>query len=145
MDNSTDNAPRHGFSIASLLLLTAVAAIGLAAMQTVQMEVEKLDRTRPQRYFWAPPEPSPYDRRVEEITLRAIAGGLVGLLAGAWVGATPAQLALGLLWAVPIGILWGALAGAVLTDPGTVLVALIGSVLLVLFGAVVRKLSHRPE
>jgi len=145
MENPTNNSPQHGFSVATLLLLTAVAAIGLAAAQTTRLQVDRLDRTTPPQYYWAPRQPSPFEQRVEELALRALAGGLVGMFAGIAVGATRPRPSLGVLLAVPIGRFAGALAGAVFTEPENVPVVAIGSALVVLLGVVVRTFSLRPK
>jgi hypothetical protein len=145
MENPTNNAPQHGFSVATLLLLTAVIAIGLAAAQTVWQQVDKLDRTAPPRYYWGPPQPSPFEQRVDELAWRGVGGAIVGLFVGIAVGATRPRPILGVLVALPIGIVWGAIVAAALTEPESVLVVAVGSTLLVLFGLAIRALSRRPK
>lgn len=136
MDYPAENRPQHGFSVATLLLLTAVVAIGLAAARTVGLQVEKLDDRG-----WL----SPFEQRLDELAWRGAAGALVGMFVGIGVGATRPRPILGVLLAVPIGVLAGALTGAVITDPENVLLVAIGSALLILLGVVVRRFSYRPK
>jgi hypothetical protein len=145
MENPTNNAPQHGFSVATLLLLTAVVAIGLAASQTIWQQVDKLDRTAPPRYYWGPRQSSPFEERMEELAWRGVAGAVVGLFVGIAVGATRPRPILGVLLALPVGMCWGGLVGAALTEPESVLVVAVGSTLLILFAVVIRALSRRPK
>ena len=145
MEHSTNDPYRHGFSVATLLLLVAVAAIALAAARTTSRQVDQLDRTRLPSGYWAPAQPSPFEKQVESLAWRGFAGAIAGLFTGIVVGATRPRPLLGVLLAVPVGVLSGALAASFFTEPENVLLVVVGSVLLILLGVVVRALSRRPH
>jgi hypothetical protein len=142
-----DNAPLHGFSIATLLLLTVVVAIGAAAMRTLVITSDLADEQLQKGLQSVSPA-----RAVQlavqarnEGVLRGIAGGIIGLLVGIYLGATRRRPILGVLLGIVVGGFTGAFAGAVFTEPKNLLVAVVGSALLILLGVVVRGLSRRPH
>jgi LytS/YehU family sensor histidine kinase len=145
LENSTTNLPRRGFSIATLLLLTAVAAIALAAIETTWLKIDKLDRNRPPTSFWRPPEPSPFERQVQALAGRAVGGAFIGIISGLVIGITRSRRFLGTLLAVLVGAVGGALTASLFTQPENVLLAVVGSVVLLLFGAVVRTFSSHTQ
>ena len=145
MENSTNNLPRNGFSIATLLLLVAVVAIFLAAAETTWLKVDKLDRTRPPTSFWMPAEPSPFERQVEALAGRAVGGAIIGMFSGLVAGVMQSRRFFGTLLAVPVGAVGGALAAALFTQPENVLLVVVGSVVLVLLGVVVQVFSRHPR
>ncbi len=145
MENSTNNLPRNGFSIATLLLLVAVVAVFLAAAETTWLKIDKLDRTRPPTYFWTPAEPSPFERQVEALAGRAVGGAIIGMFSGLIAGVMQARRFFGTLLAVPVGAVGGALAAALFTQPENVLLVVVGSVVLVLLGVVVQVFSRHPR
>ena len=144
MEHSTNDPYRHGFSVAALLLLIAVAAIALAAARTTWQQVDKLDRTRP-RTYWASSQPSPFEQQVGSLAWRGFAGAIAGLFTGIVVARTRPRPLLGVLLAVPVGVFAGAAAASFFTEPENVLLVVVGSVLLLLLGVVVRALSRRPQ
>ena len=83
MENPTDNLPQNGFSIATLLLLVAVAAIVLAAVETTWLKIDKLDRTRPPTsIIGCRRSPSPFEQQVESLAGRAVGGAIIGMFIG---------------------------------------------------------------
>ena len=108
MENSTNNLPRNGFSIATLLLLVAVAAIFLAAGETTWLKVDKLDRTSPPTYYWMPAGPSPFEQQMEALAERAVGGAIVGMFIGLVAGMMQSRRFFGTLLTVPVGVVGGA-------------------------------------
>ncbi len=146
MENPADNSPQNGFSIATLLLLVAASAIGLAAMETTWLKIDKLDRTRaPASYYWMSPGPSPFQQQVESLAERAAGGAIVGMIIGLVVGIIRSRGVLGTLLAIPVGAVAGAAAAALFTQPENVLLVVVGCVVLVLLGIVVQTFSSRPR
>jgi hypothetical protein len=136
-----DDSPLHGFSIATLMLLTVVVAIGAAAARTlvVASNVTAADvggsLKRAVQLATAP---------TSEVVLRGIVGGIIGLLVGIYLGLTRRRPVLGVPLAAIVGVCVGAFAGIVFMEPRNLLVAAIGAVLLILLGVLVRALSPRP-
>ncbi len=116
---------RRGFSLASILLLTAVIAIFMAALVTVS------DHRRA-------------GGNQDLAVACAAAGLIVGLLTGAVVGYNQVRQARGTLLGMSVGMVCGGAAGAFLAVPRSLLPIVIGSVVLVLFGVVVRLNSGSP-
>ena len=120
-------ANRAGYSLASLLLLTAVAAIFLAAtrMALVEGRLRSFD---------------------EDTAACAAAGALIGLGVGAVVGGNQPNSTRARIMGSLIGMLVGVPCGILVTMPGTFRVFAVGSVVLVVFSLVVRSLSNKePE
>jgi hypothetical protein len=134
MTNPKTTPPLHGFSVATLLLLTAVVAIGAAAARTIFVASEQ---TIEEGGYWS--------SEVQEAGLRAVAGGMIGLLVGIGIGATRPRPVAGVVLGILVGGCVGAFAGGVLADSRNLPVAAIGSALLLLVGIVVRVLSPRPH
>jgi hypothetical protein len=146
MENIPNDTPRHGFSIAAVLLLTAVVAIGMAAAQSVRLELDRLDHTDPPHNYWSSyRQYSPYQSHIDDLNMRAFAGGLIGFFVGLGIGATRPRPVAGALFGLLIGGNVGAFAGSILTEPTNLLVVVIGSVLLIALAAVVRAFSHHPQ
>jgi hypothetical protein len=144
MQNPANPPPQHGFSVATLLLLTAIVAICFAAVETSWMQLDKLDHTKPRGiYPWSAYGPSEFEQQVQEIALRAVGGAVIGAIVGIAVGATRPRPFLGLLLAVPIGALVGAAICGVFTTVENIPLALVGSVLLILVGVGIRIFSRR--
>lgn len=120
----TDSHHYRGFSVASILLLTAAVAIFLAALRTVAVE----------------PSAIPGD----QLGLRAISGILIGTFVGLGMGLTRPRRR----WGIPLGLLtgWfvGGAAGSLFADPRNLPLAVIGSLVLIVLGVVVRAGSSRP-
>jgi hypothetical protein len=116
-------APRAGFSLASVLLLTAVVAVVLAALRAVWLERNEL---------------SP------ELAVFAAGSGLVlGLVVGIVSGAGHRRRGIGIITGGAIGSVAGAAGGLICISPGAVVVAAVGSALLIAFGLVIRKGSRQ--
>jgi hypothetical protein len=142
MVDPNDDVPLHGFSIATLMLLTVVVAIGAAAARTlviasnVTAEGVSDSLKRAVQLVAAP---------TSEVVLRGIVGGTIGLLVGIYLGLTRKRPVLGVPLAAVVGVCVGAFAGVVFMEPRNLLVAAIGAALLILLGVVVRGLSRRPH
>jgi hypothetical protein len=114
--------PRRGFSLASILLLTAVIAVLLAALRSAGVASVAHDLE------WLAPV---------VVWFGLATGGLLGV----GVGAAQQRRLLGIPIGLVCGLIGGAVAGRLLVLPGTLAVLVIGSVLIVVFAAVVRFLS----
>lgn len=115
---------RKGFSLASILLLTAVVAVLLAATVTAVADHQGVGR--------------------EVLAVIAVIGAMAGALIGVVIGLTQVARIRGALLGLLVGIITGAAAGISLTTPSNLVTLAIGSLVLVLFGVVVRFLSDRP-
>ena len=114
-------ARRAGFSLASILLLTAVAAIFLGATRTLVVDQPNVDE--------------------DLLGLRGAAGVIVGLFVGLAVGLTQPRPFRACLLTAPIGTIAGAGAAVLLALPANLPVVAVGSLVLVVFGLVVRAWS----
>ncbi len=149
MGNPPNNAPRHGFSVGTLLLLTAVVAIGLAGVRTVVVDSDRIALDAVGR-SGTTPTPSGVAsiiaqraQRQEEGRLRAMGGCMIGLLVGIGVGATRPRPVLGVLLGIIVGWFVGGVAGGFLAQPESLPLAAIGSAVLLLLGGVVYLFSSR--
>jgi hypothetical protein len=115
---------RNGFSLASILLLTAVVAVFLAAICSAWLEPNSVHK--------------------ELAGVCVVAGIVVGGCVGLGVGLTQMQRRIGAPFGLLVGMIAGAAGGALLAVPGKLPAIAIGSLVLVLFGAVVRLYSARP-
>jgi hypothetical protein len=132
----TEETHHRGFSLASLLLLTAVVAVFLAAICTVWLHSDR-DRARPDVY--AGPNLD------EALLAISVMGGLmVGSLVGLVIGASRVRPLRGAFLGTFVGMIAGAASGALLAVPGKMLPLGVGSLVIVLFGAVVRYYSGGP-
>jgi hypothetical protein len=142
MENPNDDAPLHGFSIATLMLLTVVVAIGAAAARTLviasNMTAAEVGASLMRATQLAVVSPS-------EAFLRGTAGAIIGLLVGIYLGLHRRRPIVGVPLGAIVGGFVGGFAGIVFTEPRNLLVAAIGAVLLVLLGIIVRGLSRRPH
>ena len=125
-ENSASAAPRprrrRQFSVASVLLVTALLAVVLAAVRTAVV-LDKPD--------W-------------EWVGSAGAGGLVmGAIIGAALGAAQPSPVRGLLLGLMVGMASGTAAGIMVALPRALPVVVLGAPVLIVFAAVVRKLSGR--
>jgi hypothetical protein len=127
---------RRGFSLASLLLLTAVVAVFLAAICTLRLH-QDAEASQPQGYAG----PNPYEALA---VVAGMGGMLVGLFVGLVIGAGQLRPLWGICLGVFVGMITGTASGVLLAAPGKMLPILVGSLLIVLFGAVVRRYSGRP-
>ena len=113
-----------GFSLASLLLLTAVIAVlAAAARQAVTGE----GRTA-----------------ADWLVGGAVAGAWGGLFVGLVLGLLQERKLRATLVCIPSGIAFGAVAGLLAVSPNHLLAAAVGSVVLVLFAIAIRYLSGSP-
>jgi hypothetical protein len=146
MDNDADKSVRHGFSIAAVLLLTAVVAIALASVQTMVMELDKLEQTGQTQYYNRGYQTrSPYQESLDELGMRSFGGAIIGLFVGVVVGVGRPRPFFGVLFGIPFGAITGGVSGGVLIAPCNLPLVAIGSAVLILLGLMVRKFSHRPE
>ena len=127
---------RKGFSLASLLLLTAVVAVFLAAICTVWLH--------PGRGRAQPCVPASPHFNEELAVACGIGGWIVGSVVGLVIGVNQARPLRGAFLGTSIGMIVGAASGVLLAVPGKTLPIIVGSLVLVLFGAVVRRYSSRP-
>lgn len=118
----------HGtrFSLASILLLTAIVAVGLAAVQAVVLYGNRMDPG--------------------EIVAACFFGGAIGAMVGLVIGLKQPRPVAGAL----IGLVAGAAAGApavlLFAHPVNLPVIAFGSVVLIVFALVVRRFSGwRPD
>ena len=116
--------PSHTFSLATMLLLTTVVAIFMAAARVFITGQQTI--------------------KADEAAWRAIVGAGIGLFVGATIAFRRRRWGFGLALAVLIGPLVGGAAAVLMAEPRNLSVVLVGSAVLVLFGLVVRKLSHTP-
>ena len=127
---------RKGFSLASLLLLTAVVAVFLAAICTIWLQP---DRGRPQPDVPAGP------RLNEALAVGCGIGGLIaGAVVGLVIGVNQARPLRGAFLGTCVGMIAGAASGVLLAVPDKTLPIAVGSLVIVLFAAVVRRYSSRP-
>jgi len=112
---------RTGFSLASILLLTAVVAVFLAAVCPV----------------WINPH------KVHEGPLIAgvIVGSVIGTVIGVVIGLKQARGVGGIILGLLCGMVSGAAGGVLLAVPDKLPAMAIGSVVLILFGVAVRRFS----
>ena len=117
---------RSGFSLASLFVLIAVAAV-LAT--TIQMGVR-------------------HGRLESELAIAMIAvlGPLVGLAVGLAIAVRHAESILGAVASALTGLVAGASAGVLMVVPESIGAVVVGSTMIVVFALFVRRLSRRtPE
>ncbi len=146
MDSPTDKLtppePDHGrtFSLATILLLTTVVAIFMAAARGYEVR----PRPEPPRssnlfgYSYSRPQPS-----LDELEgNRAGMGALLGLIVGVVIALRRRRWALGLLLAVIPGLWVGAAAAVPLAEPCNFPVALAGSAVLLGLAVAVRAFSR---
>ena len=114
---------RNGFSLASILLLTAVVAIFLAAVRTAMVDE-------------GPPDPA--------ADMRGAGGGIVGLFVGIGIGVTRTRRVLGIGLGILVGWFVGGAAGMLLSQAKTLPLVFIGSAVLIALGVVVRRFSSPP-
>jgi hypothetical protein len=127
---------RRGFSLASLLLLTAVVAVFLAAICSAWL---RPDADQEQADVFAEANPD------EPLLAVGVVGGMaVGWLVGLVIGACQVRPLPGAILGMLVGMIAGAASGALLAVPGNVLPIAVGSLVIVLFGVVVRCCSGRP-
>ena len=129
---------RRGFSLASLLLLTAVVAVFLAAICTVWLP------SSPAQEEDAVPVLEPWPVQEGLIVLSVIGGLLVGSFVGLVIGAGQLRPLPGVCLGTFVGMLAGTATGVLLAVPDKTLPIAIGSLVIVLFGAMVRRFSARP-
>ncbi len=117
---------RPGFSLASLFVLIAVAAVLTAA---IQMAI------RHGRLQSGP-----------AIAMAAVLGPLLGLCVGIAVGARRGGSKWGIAASAVVGLVAGALAGVLMVVPESIWAIVVGSAMIVSFALVVRRFSRRtPE
>ena len=147
MQNPKNNPPLHGFSVATLLLLTVVVAIGAAGVRTLVVTSNVvIDGSGGVLHSSTVAQSIQNAANVRgEAVMRGIAGAMIGLLVGIGIGATRPRPVAGVLLGIFVGGGVGAFAGAVLAEPKNLPVAAIGAALLLLLGIVVRVFSSRPH
>jgi hypothetical protein len=117
---------RTGFSLASLFLVIAVAAVFLAA---VRMAVV-----------------AEHFESGAAIAVVGAVGPFIGLIVGAVIGAGGRRTGWGLLVALMTGGIAGALAGLLMVVPESLSATAVGAAVIVVFALVVRRLSQKaPE
>lgn len=127
---------RKGFSLASLLLLTAVVAVFLAAICSAWLPS---GQQRADPYGFERPDVD------NEVIVAGVIGGLtVGSLVGLVIGANQVRPLPGVLLGTFVGTITGAASGALLVMPEKTLPIAVGSLVIMLFGAVVRRFSRKP-
>lgn len=119
------NPHRKGYSLASLLLLTAVVAVFLAATCTA----------------WLDPPP---DMDPDLIAGCGVGGLVVGLCVGLGIGANQLRPLPGAGLGMLAGMLAGVASGVLLAAPNKMLPVAVGSLVIVLFGLAVRYGSKKP-
>jgi hypothetical protein len=141
-DKSTPPEPDHGrtFSLATILLLTTVVAIFMAAARGY--EVRPKPDQQPSAGLLSPVFRAPQPRLDELEDHRAGMGALLGLIVGVVIALRRRRWALGLLLAVVPGLWVGAAAAVPLAEPCNFPVALAGSAVLLTLAAVVRAFSR---
>jgi hypothetical protein len=138
MEDTTNNSPKRGFTIAALMLLIAVTAIGLAAARTTGQALGTSLATSVLTQWQ-------YEEGVEALKARAVGGAVIGIFAGFVVGITRSRRVEGIIMAVPVAAVAGGLAAACLTQRENVPLVLVGSVVVVLLGVVVRTFSSHSQ
>jgi len=126
MNDNPEHRPQatqgQGFSLASILLLTAVVAVFFAAVATGMKSEERAD---------------------EELVIACAVGGLiVGGLVGVGIGLTQIRRLRGVALGVCAGTTSGTMAGVLLAMPRGLPAIVVGSLVLVLFAGVVRFFSR---
>lgn len=117
---------RAGFSLASIMLLTAVVAVFLAAVPSIAVRHGRIN--------------------LEALGWLAIVGGAIGLAVGAAIGLGQLHRARGILLGLASGAIFGAATMVLLVAPYNLALAAVGSLVIVLFAAVVRICSaKRPR
>ncbi len=109
---------RHGFSVASILLLTAVVAIFFAAITTGLKDPDRLDSSA--------------------LAFFGVGGSILGGLVGVVIGLNQIRPIRGLLLGLPSGSISGAMAGVLLVVPQGFLAMIVGAIVLLVFAVVVR-------
>jgi hypothetical protein len=118
---------RSSYSLATMLLATAVVSIALAAGRNAALlGRENLLKS-------------------EQFMFYGIGGAAVGILVGIGIGATRPKPVLGVLLGIFGGIAMGGSFGALFSLPNNFPVAAIGAGILLLFGIVVRAFSRRSD
>ena len=115
---------RSTFSLASILLFTAVIAIFLAAARTVYDHC-----TQPE---------------LKQLDFLCGCDAAIGLIVGVWFGAMQPRPIRGVLVGIPLGFYAGGGAGNLFGAPQNLPLVAIGSAVLVLLGLLVRRYSARP-
>jgi hypothetical protein len=135
--------------VGTLLLLTAVVAIGLGGVRTLVVESDRiaLDAVGQSGTTPAPSSVASaiagWQQRREEAGLRALGGAMVGLLVGIGIGVTRPRPVLATLLGSLVGWFVGGVAAGFLSQPENLPVVGIGSALLLLMGGVFYVLSSR--
>ena len=127
---------RRGFSLASLLLLTAVVAVFLAAICTAW-----LPRDGGQQGSYAEQR----EKLDAGLVVACVIGGvIVGTVVGFVVGLRQARRLHGLAVGTFTGLITGAAGGLLLAVPGKILPIAVGSLVIVLYAVIVRRYSGDP-
>ena len=116
---------RGGFTVASLLLLTAIVAIYAASI----MSVREMD-----------PAPDP-----EQLAAIALAGFLFGIATGFFLGLFSGSTNRDIIFGIMEGAIFGPPTFVLLAVPDSLPVVLVGGVVLVGFAVVVRLLTPQPK
>lgn len=127
---------RKGFSLASLLLLTAVVAVFLAAICSIWLPSSE---GQADPYGLEPP-----DMDNEVVGVGVTAGLMVGSLVGLAIGANQVRPLPGVFLGTFVGAIAGAASGALLVLPQKTLPIGVGSLVILMFAAVVRRYSRKP-
>ena len=114
---------RSGFSLASLFVLIAVAAIFAAAIRMAVV-------------------PGRLDNGLAAAMI-AVVGPLIGLSVGVAIGASRRESARGMVLSTTTGLVSGILAGILMVVPESIWAVVVGSAMIVLFALVVRQFSRR--
>ena len=144
MNPPTNNPPQHGYTVATVLLLTAVVAIGMAAVQTL-VSASRAAALSNNPWSVSAVSSALNNLSADEIALRALAGGVIGLFVGIGIGATRLRPIAGVLLGIFVGVPVGAFACATLTQRENLVLVAIGSALLIALGAVVRLFSRKSR
>jgi len=118
---------RNRFSLASLLLLTAVVAVYFAAIGSAR---DAWDR---------------FDTHTELVATCIIVGGIVGLAIGSFIGWHQIGRVYGVVIGVGAGIAAGIAGGVLMAMPDTFWTIAAGCAVLLLLAGAIRFLSTRPE
>lgn len=114
---------RSGFSLASLFVLIAVAAVLASA---IQMAVRH--------------------GRLESglaVAMAAVVGPLIGLIVGLAMGIARGESFWGVTTSTLTGLVGGAMAGILMVVPESIWAIVVGSAMIVLFALIVRRFSRR--